>query len=289
MLGKIKKYNNNKFKYLLIKKNYQEDEFAKTLLFVYTFDPQQTCIDKNYNIEMLIYSVLSIYIELPESNIYIYTSKKEELENIFNKYNIPTLSIKEINQKYMTDGSTTFAKIGHSRIYIIPELLDNTNYNLIYMDNDTMVLPGKRNNVLYLLKNVIHPVGFILESHMTVKKWLNMSANINDPNIIEEMCKGYDNYYINNNGIIIYPNNDITKNFAHSKVKIYEYYAKKYGYFYGLDMFIFTLLMYIYKFKILTLNSIIGNSGLLHYYRFKTTFRNNITTSLSRVDNRLLK
>jgi hypothetical protein len=263
---------NNKVNFTLIKKNYIYDLDANNLLFLYTFDPIKTAIEKDNNIKMLIYSILSVYMEIPEASIYLYTSESEKMNLIFKTYKILTLTIKQIDKIHLTRGcENKFAQIGHARIYLIPHLLETTKKNIIYMDNDTMIKNFGRSSILQMLKSLINPVGYILETYITLSEWIKLSSNIIDDNIIAEMCRGY--YYHNtiNNGILIFPNNNISLEFAKHVEKLYSYYETKYGYFYGLDMFIFSLLMHNYNFKFSNINSIIGSRALFHYYLFKVS------------------
>lgn len=254
----------------LKKKNYKPNDLAKNILFFYTFDPIKTIIQMDNNINMLLYSLLSVYNEMPESCIYLYTSKKDLMIDMTNKLNIQTLEIKEIDKTYLTDGvENKFAQIGHARIFLIPYLLKTTNKHIIYMDNDTMIRDFGRNYVLNLLKKITNPIGYMLETYITLDEWVECSSNIKDKKIIGEMCRGYSKFNTINNGLLVFPNNELSINFANQVEKLYGYYLNKYGYFYGLDMFIFSLLMHNYNFKLSNINSLMGINGLFHYNIFK--------------------
>lgn len=259
---------------LTLKNNlYPYDTNISNIAFLYTFDPIQTIVKKNNNVNMLIYSILSVYMEMPEATIYLYTSLVDDVNKIFKNFNIKSLLIKQIDDVYLTEGiDNKFAKIGHARIYLIPYLLKTTNKHIIYMDNDTLIRSGGRYAVMNMLKTLEHPIGYISESYMTIYQWLEASSMIKDKKILGEMCRGYGEKNTINNGLLVFPNNKKSLDFSISIEKIYNYYLNKYEYFYGLDMFIFSLMVHKYKYNDQTVVSLLGSKTLIHYYSFKFSF-----------------
>lgn len=266
---KLSVITNNKTDFTLKRIEYKYDPYIENIIFLYTFDPVTTSINRNDNLNMLIYSLLSINNEMPEASIYLYTSKRDELIEIFDKYSIKSLEIRNIDNNHLTLGQENkFAQIGHARIYLIPYLLKTTKKTIIYMDNDTMIKKLGRSTIIRILKTLKNPIGYILETYITLSEWIKISSNIED-DTIAEMCRGYFNKNTINNGILIFPNNDSSIDFSIQIEKMYNYYLNKYGYFYGLDMFIFSLMMHNYKFKINNIISLMGERVFYHYYLFK--------------------
>ncbi|VBB17679.1 hypothetical protein YASMINEVIRUS_142 [Yasminevirus sp. GU-2018] len=199
---------------------------------LYTFDDDNS----NKSIYYLVCSILSLKRSNVNTHISVWTTQKDELDCVFRRNNIdvdvveytprdfnhkPTRTIKE---KY-------FNCIGHSRVYIIPQLLKTYQKPVVYMDNDTVLACGKGRCFENLVNSLDHPTGF------RVERWTSL-ANLYDQCQLKSQLLEWMNDYKSklsnktlllnidtpsvNNGIMIFQNTDESIEFLDKLKTIYE-------------------------------------------------------------------
>ena len=241
---------------------YDEDEddlvdsidSLKNIVILYTFDPIDD--DKNYedNIIMLKYSILSVFREIPEADIRVYTSDIEIMREELEKYPVTLYRCKD---SYLRGDMKTFSKIGHGRVFIIPDILDQGK-SVVYMDNDTKFNWNSRKSLInFFLKNRSSPACWSAESHMTTHEWCNKFE-------IDPYHIGIVHGHNFNNGLLYFPNSQYSREVAGFILGTYENLYTKYGYSYGLDQIALNKIFYENK-CYSKLCSVHGNP-FFHYY-----------------------
>jgi hypothetical protein len=176
----------------------------------YTFDYHEYSDD---NVYMLMASIYSCIREFGTSaQILVYTTNTNQLTYLFLKY--PELYKQVAIRNYaaervhnFSDSNTHFNSIGHARIFIVKELLLETGRSVIYMDNDTGIQLASGEKCKKLMFSLEKPMGFAEEFHCTFADLI--------PGYVSDLRPI-------NNGIILYPYNDFTLEFAEQNIKIYN-------------------------------------------------------------------
>lgn len=230
--------------------------------FIYTFSIMNEDTQKGFNnILMLVWSIITVSIEAPNAPIYIYTNNLDMINYYINQINFPLtkpiIYLRYIEQKYLTQGvKGSFAAAVHSRVHILPELINEIPNILIYMDNDTYLHPKSNIKLKNLINNIgSYPIGCVkeIDNHYDWIKY--MSNRFNQPNTLNKECeltyydgKYYSSCKIINNGIIICPNTKYSRMILNEIRNLYNNLILKYNYFVGFDMLALSLVMYKYNF-----------------------------------------
>jgi hypothetical protein len=177
----------------------------------YTFDYHEY---SDYNVYMLMASVYSCIREFGSTaQIIVYTTNSNQLTFLFLKY--PELYKRVTVRDYFpqrrnnefSDSNAHFNTIGHARIFLVKELLLESGRPVIYMDNDTGIQLGSGEKCVSLLMKLEKPMGFAEEFYCTFGDLIPDSESELHPI---------------NNGIVLYPCNEITLAFADQNIQIYN-------------------------------------------------------------------
>lgn len=196
---------------------------------------------------MLKTSILTVIRELYPIKIFIYTTTYDTMINKFKKYNnyiiikkyspnetdisnqneTPTYSLIERNIKVCEKEDCKKFNfhnvIGHSRIFIIPRLMEEHKESVLYMDNDTGINlgMGKRfiEHVAYKHVPILsHPECCYIED--VTKTYYNVDV----PDYIKVKSNIYKFKYhkVVNNGIEFYPYNELSKHILYERIDVYS-------------------------------------------------------------------
>ena len=241
-------------------------------IIVYTFDFTKY----TEHFEMLLLSIISIMREFKDYKflILIYTMTLNELESnikILNLNNKLIVRLYEPNKYNHTSSNFTndrshFNYIGHSRIFIVDELLKEFECPVIYLDNDTGIHYNYGKKCYELIKNSNEPLSYCKEI------WTSFNHLYENEGLLLELKKTENiNWNINgsinpfNNGIIIFPYNKNIFNFLTDIKDNYNFLNLNFNSIYH-DMFSFSLSCYKFNYiKTIDTNSNI-KPCFIHYY-----------------------
>jgi hypothetical protein len=213
-------------------------------VIVYTFDFPKY----NEHIEMLLLSIISVLREFKKFNIkiFIFTTTYNEIVKYFNKFNmLNNIEIclyepnkyQQITSKF-DNNRDHFNCIGHSRIFIVGEILNKMKCPVIYMDNDTGIKFNSSDECYKIITTTNKPIGYYLESWTTFDILYDNEGQLFELNNMKKTYP-YINGKINpiNNGIIIYPYNNEVYNFIEENIQIYNMLNEQFRSIYH-DMFL---------------------------------------------------
>uniref|UniRef100_A0A6C0CIK9 Uncharacterized protein n=1 Tax=viral metagenome TaxID=1070528 RepID=A0A6C0CIK9_9ZZZZ len=180
------------------------------VLILYTFDVG-TRAEDTYMLEA---SIISVLRELgSRALIFVYTNTVAELIHLEKRYREANLSVK----RYQPD-ITLFKTIGRARMYLIPNLLREFMMPIIYLNNDTLLINGRGNELLeHCDKDSVF--GYLQESWTTFEK-------LYGPNYNCDSISSYLSLNPINNGVQIFPYNETSVVFADDVLAIYTELSK---------------------------------------------------------------
>lgn len=251
----------------------------KPIIF-YTFSRKTEEWNEDY--EMLKLSMMSVRRELGNSvEIHLYTDVDNmvELENLFN---VITYIIKpsdyltdEINLNIVSDELKHFNFIGHARLFIIKDLIED-GVPILYLDNDT----GLEYNSSNILNTMLTETEFLSYSYEFHKfdNWIKVSYHkTNGKEINEELYNSVVNSdfgeHLNkmtfNAGALFYPCNNKSKELINKTIDAYYLINKLIGHGFGDDQTALALAIHQLNIKH---NFFVRHpvfNKVLHYYREK--------------------
>ncbi len=254
----------------------------KPIIF-YTFSRKTDEWNEDY--EMLKLSMMSVRRELGNSvEIQLYTDidNMQELEELFN---VITYIIKpsdyltdEINLNITSDELKHFNFIGHARLFIIKDLIED-NVPVLYLDNDTG-LAYNSSNILNAMMNETDFLSYSYEFHK-FDNWIKVSYHktnnkeISDDlynKVVESDFGQHLNKMTFNAGALFYPSNQKSKDLINKTIDAYYLINKLIGHGFGDDQTALALAIHqIYSHyetpKFIVRHPVFNN--IIHYYREK--------------------
>lgn len=172
------------------------------LILLYTFDSTEGTVDSN----MLECSILSVLKRIGDKvKIIIYSIYPEKLEFLNKKYNVEIFKYIPEDYGHEAVGYSDFQPIGHSRIFLIPMLLERYKLPLLYLDNDTGLLPNFDLDQLLSL-NIVS--GYVTENlsnfDLLMIKFYDGEYTTSDRNLIKSQFPKI----VINNGTQYFPYNE---------------------------------------------------------------------------------
>ena len=206
------------------------------MIVIYTFDFKQFEATRNTEYMMLAVSIQSVLESDSTVTILLYTSDDELRRRIKNDF--PSVQIRYRDKEAYCE-TKFFTCAGHARIATIKDVLYEFRDDVLYMDNDTVVYPNGINN----FKLEKYPMGYAKETWNLIGGWFgnNECYKIETARLYgEEMLSNA----IINNGIQYFPYNSQSLEIAADISDLYKYLLDTCGYYYGLDMAVFSIVMY---------------------------------------------
>jgi hypothetical protein len=176
---------------------------------LYTFDKVE---GRNDDYLMLQGSIASVLKELPDAEIYIYTTNTSALEILHSVYGVTIChydaqSFTHVGGIVLLQKHVHMSLIGHARVFLIPLLLEKYNRPVIYLDADTYVKNGK--DVMELTTKPA-PLGYVTESWASFE-WLKTTMAKNENPFPPEFSGSLRPI---NNGVQIYPVTRVSVDFC---------------------------------------------------------------------------
>ena len=212
----------------------------KKFIVLYTFD-----YGRANHFFMLRMSMLTCVREFGrDCLIILYTSDVQRMQELMQDFSDVVIvqfqnSKLDINfsQMWSDNRSVAFRQngIGHSRVFIIPELLRNFDLPILYLDSDTGICYKRGNEIMEYIVTGKYPCGNMLEnciatdiykligSPRKVSRYVQLEyTNING--VVCEKTKFDLNENLNiNNGVMYFPSNELSKKISHNIVALYLY------------------------------------------------------------------
>ena len=238
------------------------------MIIIYTFDFKQFVPSRENEYMILSVSIQSAIESDPKSIILLYTSDREVTRRI--KEDFPSVQIRFRDKEAYCE-TKFFTCAGHARIDTIAQVLNEFRDNVLYLDNDTLVYPEG----LSILNSVKVPMGYMLEDWNTIGNW-----NKINPCFGNELRKIYGaditSKQILNNGVQFFPYNEKSVETAKEIKVLYDHLLLTCGYYYGLDMTAFSVVMHDQGFtnKVFFKNKV--TSTVWHTYMVKENYIKNL-------------
>lgn len=248
------------------------------VIVLYTYDYPESSENSpsvienaHYNLVMLKVSILSAYRELYSTvQIRVYTTQKSVMTEKLSGF---PCSVHELPQEFISEGGDEpdssfnpirFNKIGHARVFLIPQLLSE-GYSVLYMDQDVFVYEGYRDKILRFFETTTEPKGYMYERYHTV----------------QELLTGYlwnkldlDEYegssIVVNNGVQFFPQSSFSISIANLVREKYKELTEKYAYCFLFDMVALSIVWKKFDLDGITCDIFSSDEiGIFHYYGLK--------------------
>jgi hypothetical protein len=206
------------------------------MIVIYTFDFKIHVESRNKEYMMLGISIQSVIESDPTATILLYTSEDELRRRI--KKDFPTVEIR-FRQKQSYCETKFFTCAGHARIATIHEVLKEKEDDVLYLDNDTIIYPDGIANFVAEKS----PMGYASEDWNLIGGWFgnndcyrNETSKIYGADMLQKA--------IINNGVQYFPYTPESLEVAREIEELYKYLLTTCGYYYGLDMAVFSIVMH---------------------------------------------
>jgi hypothetical protein len=266
-------------------------------IFLYTFDYPVYF----EHLKMLVLSIISVIREFInyKIHIFIYSTTVEKIKEELNCLHLENfITIRLYDPKKYNHQGFQFNKdkkhynyIGHSRIFIVKELLVEMNCPVIYMDNDTGIQVNCGCYCYQIIKKATLPIPYTIENWITFEKlFIQEGDYLNIKNFENENKEINSAIHPFNNGIIIFPYNEYVINFLEDVKKNYIKLAKSFPSIYH-DMFAFSITCYKFGIKEELTNFINKNNkpNFIHYYLNKYDYMEIIKECSTKIINLFLQ
>lgn len=246
------------------------------LHLIYTFDIPTSKINGAESIPDLLFLKYSIHTAIRQwtgnsFRITVYTHQPELLSRLLSifsdRINITQLDqqFKTVKQEFKHKATERFNNIGHSRIFLIPYLLEqHPDESVLYLDNDTYFndLDSWKK-----LANTIDPLACRREEGHTIRKWVKLSKPICRVNPQSHPYLGA-KWTTINNGILFFPNNTSSRRIAGEVQQVYSDLVAADGNRYLFDQVAVSV---VWKFNPQCSTFECQKINIIHYYRWKYT------------------
>jgi len=178
------------------------------MIIFYTIEIQndfKNIIDAPYCFFQIAFSVFSIRESGWKDIIIIYTNMEEKFKKIFFKYD--NIEYRQMPENYKKWAGSYFGNYCHSRCFLISDLLKEFKKPILYLDPDTGIKKGCREEYWKGLLKKKNPIFYRPETYNNFLFWCI-------PQLLEDIWPSFkkdfkipSNAYVINNGIMFFPYN----------------------------------------------------------------------------------